>query len=138
MFLLDTNLLSELRRPERAAPSVVAWASAVEPSEMFISVISILELETGALLVGRRDPAQETVLRLWIAGTVIPAFADRILPVDLAVARRCATLHVPDKRPASDALIAATALVHRLTVATRNIGDFAPMAVPLIDPWNTH
>jgi len=138
MFLLDTNLLSELRRPERGAPSVVAWASAVEPAEMFISVISILELETGALLVGRRDPAQETVLRRWIEGTVIPAFADRILSVDLAVARRCAALHVPDKRPASDALIAATALVHRLTVVTRNVGDFAPMAVPLVDPWNTH
>jgi len=138
MFLLDTNVLSELRRPERAAATVIAWASAVDPAELYISVISVLELESGALLVGRRDPGQETVLRRWIDGTVIPTFGDRILPVDISVARRCAALHVPDKRPAADALIAATALVHRLTIVTRNIGDFAPMGVPLVDPWNTH
>jgi hypothetical protein len=138
MFLLDTNVLSELRRPERASSQVVAWAREIDPGDMFISVISLLELDAGALLVGRRDPTQETVLRRWIEGTVIPAFANRILPVDLAVARRCAPLHVPDKRPERDALIGATALTHRLTVATRNIRDFEPMGVPLVDPWTYH
>jgi predicted nucleic acid-binding protein len=138
MFLLDTNVLSELRRPERASSQVVAWAREIDPGDMFISVISLLELDAGALLVGRRDPTQETVLRRWIEGTVIPAFANRILPVDLAVARRCSPLHVPDKRPERDALIGATALTHRLTVATRNIRDFEPMGVPLVDPWTYH
>jgi predicted nucleic acid-binding protein len=138
VFLLDTNVISELRRPERAAVTVIAWTNRVDPAEMYVSVISILELEAGALLVGRRDSAQEAVLRRWIDGTVIPTFADRILPVDLTVARRCAALHVPDKRPAADALIAATALVHRLSVVTRNVQDFAPMGVKLVDPWNIH
>jgi predicted nucleic acid-binding protein len=138
MFLLDTTVISELRRPERAASTVIAWASAVDSAAMYISVISVLELDAGALLVGRRDPAQGTVLRRWIDGTVSPTFADRILPVDLTVARRCAALHVPDKRPAADALIAATALVHSLSVVTRNVADFAPMGVPLVDPWSIH
>jgi predicted nucleic acid-binding protein len=136
MFLLDTNLLSELRRRGRIDPRVAAWAASVAPSELFLSVITILEIEVGTLTVQRRDPAQGGILRSWIDGQVLPAFAGRILPVDVAIAQRCARLHVPDRRPERDALIAATALVHGMSVATRNITDFQPMSVPVVNPWS--
>ena len=136
MFLLDTNVLSELRRRERTHPKVAAWADAVQASDLFLSVITILEIEAGALLLARRDKAQGAVLRAWIDGKVLPAFAGRILAVDTAIAQRCARLHVPDPRAERDALIAATALVHRLKVVTRNVADFQPMGVELLNPWD--
>ena len=136
MFLLDTNVLSELRRRERTHPKVAAWADSVRASELFLSVITILEIEAGTRLLARRDEAQGAVLRTWIDAKVLPAFAGRILPVDIAVAQRCARLHVPDPRAERDALIAATALVHRLQVVTRNVADFQPMGVELINPWD--
>ena len=135
MFLLDTNVLSELRRRERTHPRVAAWADSVRASELFLSAITILEIEAGTLLLARRDEAQAAVLRTWIDAKVLPAFAGRILAVDTAVAQRCARLHVPDPRAERDALIAATALVHRLRVVTRNVADFQPMGIELIDPW---
>ena len=135
MFLLDTNVLSELRRRGRTHPRVAAWADSVRVSELFLSAITILEIEAGTLLLARRDEAQGAVLRTWIDAKVLPAFAGRILPVDTAVAQRCARLHVPDPRAERDALIAATALVHRLRVVTRNVADFQPMGVELINPW---
>lgn len=135
MFLLDTNVVSELRRSRRTDPKVAAWADSVPPGEMFLSSITILELETGALLLARRDERQGALIRQWIEDRVLTAFANRILEVDTAVARRCAPLHVPDPRPYRDSLIAATALVHGLTVATRNRTDFEPMAVRVLDPW---
>ena len=104
---------------------------------MFLSVITILELEKGVLAVERRDVAQGRMLRIWLDGPVLAAFADRILPIDMTVARRCAPLHVPDPRPERDTLIAATALVHGLTVVTRNEADFNASAVPLLNPWKT-
>ena len=88
------------------------------------------------LLVERRDPSQGAILRAWLDKHVVPAFHDRILPIDVAVAQRCARLHVPDPRAERDALIAATALVHGMTVVTRNISDFQPTGVPLLNPWN--
>ena len=136
MFLLDTNVLSELRRRERTHPKVAAWADAVQASDLFLSVITILEIEAGALLLAQRDKAQGAVLRAWIDGKVLPAFAGRILAVDTAIAQRCARLHVPDPRAERDALIAATALVHRLKVVTRNVADFQPMGVELLNPWD--
>lgn len=136
MFLLDTNVLSELRRRERTHPKVAAWADTVQASDLFLSVITILEIEAGALLLARRDKAQGAVLRAWIDGKVLPAFAGRILAVDTAIAQRCARLHVPDPRAERDALIAATALVHRLKVVTRNVADFQPMGVELLNPWD--
>lgn len=136
MFLLDTNVLSELRRRERTHPKVAAWADAVQASDLFLSVITILEIEAGTLLLARRDKAQGAVLRAWIDGKVLPAFAGRILAVDTAIAQRCARLHVPDPRAERDALIAATALVHRLKVVTRNVADFQPMGVELLNPWD--
>jgi toxin FitB len=136
MFLIDTNVVSELRRPHRTDPKVAAWADSVAPGDLYLSSITVLELETGALLLERRDMAQSRLIRAWIEERVLPAFADRILSVDTAVARRCAGLHVPDPRPYRDSLIAATAFVHRLTVVTRNRADFEPMAVPVLNPWD--
>jgi hypothetical protein len=135
MYLLDTNVLSELRRRDRTDAKVAAWADRVHASELFLSVITILEIEAGTLRLLRRDPAQGAVLRAWIDGNVLPAFEGRILPVDTAVAQRCAGLHVPDPRAERDALIAATALVHRLRVVTRNVADFEPMGVATLNPW---
>lgn len=134
MFLLDTNVISELRKPQADA-NVVAWAKSIIAPRMFISAITLKELETGVLRIERRDPVQGTVLRTWLKRHVIPAFDARILPIDAAVALRCASLHVPDRVNESDALIAATALVHGLTVVTRNISDFQSSGVALINPW---
>jgi toxin FitB len=137
MWLLDTNVVSELRKAltGRADPNVVAWAQSVPPASLFLSVITLQELELGALQVERRDAAQGRVLRTWLEDQVFPAFAGRVLVIDTAVALRCAQLHVPDPRSEADALIAATALVHGMTVVTRNIADFAPTGVALLNPW---
>ena len=135
MFLLDTNVLSELRRRDRTHPNVAAWADGVSPVDLFLSAITILEIEVGTLMIQRRDPAQGTMLHAWIDDRVLPAFAGRILSVDAQVAQLCARLHVPDKRAERDALIAATALAHRLTLVTRDVADFEPMGVGLINPW---
>ncbi|MGI8522453.1 MAG: type II toxin-antitoxin system VapC family toxin [Nocardioides sp.] len=133
-FLLDTNVVSELRK-KSADEQVVAWAYALRKRDAFLGVVTIRELEAGVLLVERRDPTQGILLRSWLDQTVLTAYVDRILPVDLDVARRAAALHVPDPRPERDALIAATALVHGLTVATRNVADFEPMGVAVVNPW---
>jgi hypothetical protein len=135
MFLLDTNVISELRRPQRADGNVVAWAGAISAASFFLSAISILEIELGALQIARKDAAQGAVLRAWIDDQILPRFEGRILAVDTAVAQRCARLHVPDPRAERDALIAATAMVHGLTVVTRDVADFEPMGVALLNPW---
>lgn len=137
MYLLDTTVISELRKAKsgKADQKVLAWAESVPASSLYVSAITVLELETGVLLVERRDPAQGAVLRSWLNTHVLPAFSDRILPVDTAVAQHCAKLHVPDPRSGRDALIAATALVHGMPVITRNIQDFAPTGVELLNPW---
>lgn len=137
MYLLDTNAVSELRWPARANAGLVTWASKVMPADLFISAITLFEIELGAGLVARKDPAHGTALRGWIDGHILVAFRGRILPVDADVARRCATLHVPTPRPERDSMIAATALVHRLTVVTRNTKDFEPMGVALLNPWTS-
>jgi len=138
MFLLDTNVVSELRkiRLGRADANVARWADSVDAADLYLSAITVQELEIGVLLAQRRDPQQGAIFRTWLDRQVLPAFAGRILPVDTAVARRSAGLHVPDPRPLSDGLIAGTALVHGMTVVTRNIGDFAPMGVALLNPWS--
>ncbi len=134
MYLLDTNVPSELRRSRN--PQVARWVARLNPSETYLSAITILEIELGVLSVERRDAAQARVLRGWLEGQLLPAFSGRILPVDTAVARRCAALHVPDPRSAHDALIAATALVHGLKLVTRNVADFRGMDLVLINPWD--
>ena len=135
MYLLDTHVVSELRKHHRAAPGVRHWARHVPASSLYISAITVLELETGILRLERRDAAQAALLRTWLDHHVTPAFAGRILPIDSAVATRRARLHVPDPRSEYDAMIAATALVHGLTVVTRNTADFAGSGVTLINPW---
>ncbi|MFM1987153.1 MAG: hypothetical protein RJA99_110 [Pseudomonadota bacterium] len=135
MYLLDTDVVSELRRRDRTDPRVAAWVDAVDLQDMFVSVVTILDIERGVKVAERRDATQGALLRRWLEERVLPAFDGRILPIDLDVARRCAALHVPDPRPERDALIAATALRHGMTVVTRNTGDFLPMHVRLLDPW---
>ena len=133
MFLLDTNVVSELRRAERAAPAVLAWARTTQASELFISSIRVLE--RGVMQLERRDPRQGAVLRAWLDTQVMPAFEGRVLAVDAAVARRCAALHVPDPRPERDGLIGATAMEHGFTLVTRNVADFQMLGIKLINPW---
>ena len=135
MFLFDTNVVSELRRLDRADRNVASWAKALPATSVFLSAISIFEIELGALTIARRDATQGALLRAWIDHQILPRFENRILAVDAVVAQRCARLHVPDPRPERDALIAATALVHGLTIATRNVADFASTGVSLINPW---
>ncbi len=137
MYLLDTNVISELRKAgsNRADKNVVEWANSIPSSSLFISVITILELETGMLLIKRKDPTQGAILRSWINTHVLPTFFDRIIDVDTAVAQCCAKLHVPDPRSDRDALIAATALTHGMTIVTRNVCDFEPTGVEIINPW---
>lgn len=137
MYLLDTNVVSELRkvRAGKADPHVARWADGMDAAELFVSVVTLQELEIGVLLAERKDAPKGAMLRTWLDHHVLPAFAERVLPVDNAVALRSARLHVPEPRPVRDALIAATALVHGMTVVTRNLVDFRPMGVNLIDPW---
>lgn len=137
MYLLDTNVVSELRKvgAGRADPKVAQWAQSVQTASLFVSVITIQELEIGIQLAMRRDSTQGELLRQWMNQHVLPAFEGRVLSVDLAVVQRSAALHVPNPRPVRDGLIAATALVHGLTVVTRNVADFQPCGVTLINPW---
>ncbi len=139
MFILDTNVVSELRKAGqgRADPNVVAWARPLAPGTLYLSAITVLELEIGVLQIERRDQTQGAALRTWLETQVLPAFADRILAIDEAVARRGARLHVPDKRSDRDALIAATGLAHGMTVVTRNLADFEPTGVKLVNPWRS-
>ena len=137
MYLVDTNVVSELRKANHAHPRVRAWAEALPAARLYLSVISVLELEIGILLLERRDRKQGAVLRAWMDGHVLPTFSDRILAVDTAVAQRCAVLHVPNPRSDRDALIAATALVHDITVVTRNVSHFQPLGVRLLNPWES-
>jgi predicted nucleic acid-binding protein len=136
MFLLDTNVISELRRPEKANPKVAAWAASVRQVELYLSVITILEIEAGILLIEhRKDHAQARTMRIWM-DRIRQSFASRTLRVDTEIALCCASLHVPDRRPDRDALIVATALVHELTVVTRNVADFGLMDVAVLNPWD--
>lgn len=137
MYLLDTNVVSELRKIKsgKSNKNVLKWFKNIPVSNMFLSAISILELETGVLLVERRDSTQGAILRAWLSSHVLPAFSERVLPLDVAVAQRTAKLHVPNPRSDRDAIIAATALVHGMTVVTRNIPDFNQTGVKLINPW---
>ncbi|MGC1181968.1 type II toxin-antitoxin system VapC family toxin [Legionella sp.] len=135
MYLLDTNIISELRKGIKADTNVLSWARAVSASSLFLSVITILEIEAGVLQKERKDPTQGAILRRWLDSHVLPSFSDRILNLDVAVALRCAKLHIPNPHSERDALISATALVHGLIVVTRNIKDFKETGVELLNPW---
>jgi toxin FitB len=137
MLLLDTNVVSELRKVRlgKADPNVAKWSETLDTADLFISTVTIHELEIGVLLAERRDPPQGAMFREWLETQILSAFDGRILPLDVAVARRAAKLHVPNPQPINDAFIAATAFVHGMTVATRNLADFASTGVPLVSPW---
>lgn len=137
MYLLDTNVISELRKQTsgRAHENVVAWAKSVPADSLYVSVITIMELEMGALSIQRKDSRQGNLLRLWLDTQVIPAFSGRTISIDVPVAQCCAGLHIPDPRSERDALIAATAIVNGMTVVTRNLADFEPTGVKLLNPW---
>jgi len=137
MYILDTNVVSELRKAKKADQNVTKWAQPLASATLYISVISLLELEIGILLMERRDKEQGAILRSWMDRHVLPTFSGRILAIDTTVAQRCAALHVPNPRSDRDALIAATALVHGLTVATRNVADFEGMGVGVLNPWGS-
>ena len=138
MFLLDTNVISELRKAGdgKADANVVVWLSSVDATTLYLSAITIMEIELGILRIERRDPAQGQRLRAWMDNHILPEFAERTLPVDMAVTLRCASLHVPDARSERDALIAATALVHGMTVISRNLTNFEPTGALVLNPWN--
>jgi predicted nucleic acid-binding protein len=134
-YLIDTNVWSELRNPGRADINVRAWAETANPADLYLSAITVFELERGVLLIERRDSNQGARLRRWLERHVLEPFESRIVPIDAVIARRCAALHVPDPRSERDALIAATALTHGLIVVTRNVGDFEPLGAALLNPW---
>jgi toxin FitB len=139
MFVLDTNIISEMRkvRSGKANPGVGTWAASVPAAQLFISAITVHELEYGVLLAERSDPRRGALLREWLDHSVADAFVDRVLPVDEGVARRAAALHVPDPAPFRDALIAGTALVHRMSVVTRNVRDFQRFPeLAVVNPWH--
>ena len=137
MYLLDTNVVSELRkaRTGKADSCVIQWASSVPSEMLYLSVITVLELEMGILSLERRDHHQGQLIRRWLEDQVLPAFEGRILDIDTAVARKCAELHVPDRRAERDAMIAATAFVHRMKVVTRNVTDFDQSMIEIVNPW---
>lgn len=138
IYLLDSNVVSELRRAGdgKAHPNVTAWAEELSAKSLYISALVLMELEMGVRGMERKDAAQGAMLRMWLDDHVVPFFSGRILPVDEPVAIQCAKLHVPDRKPDRDALIAATALVHGMTVATRNVKDFKATGVQLMNPWD--
>jgi len=138
MFLLDTNVVSEIRKIKggKADPNVARWVEALDPGSAFVSVITLRELEIGVMRAERRDPTQGALLRLWLETMAIPAFGGRILPVDIVVAKRAAKLPIPNPHPINYAFIAATALVHGMTVVTRNISDFEATGARVFNPWD--
>jgi predicted nucleic acid-binding protein len=136
MYLLDTNVVSELRPGKRdPAPAPRQWAASVHLDEQFISVVTLYELELGVLSMERRDPAQGAPLRTWLT-QLRALFSPRLLPITERISVACAALQVPDRMPEMDALIAATALKHGLTLVTRNVGDFVGRGVSLLNPWS--
>jgi predicted nucleic acid-binding protein len=137
MYILDTNTMSELRksRMQRADPQVAAWAATTDLREHYLSAITIQELEIGTLRAERIDPRKGLILRSWMTKYILHHFRERILPVDAQVALRSAVLHNQRSRPIGDALIAATAYVHGMSVVTRNVRDFQDTGVDVINPW---
>jgi toxin FitB len=132
-FLLDTNVVSEIRRGRD--PHVRAWANGVEDIDLHVSVMTLGEIRKGVELLRSRDPVQADVFANWL-GELRTRFAERIVPIDAAVAEEWGRLNAAAPRNSVDSLIAASARVRGLTVVTRNTGDFADCGVPLINPWH--
>lgn len=133
-YLLDTNVVSALRVRGRN-PAVESWAASVALNDQFVAATTVAEIERGVAALERSDAQQGAVLRRWFGERVLPAFADRVLPFNLAAARVLATFRVPEHAPLDDALIAAVAEANDLVVATRNTKHFEPLSVQLVNPW---
>lgn len=134
MYVLDTNVVSALRRPERE-PVVTEWARAVPLVDQYVTALTIAEIERGVIRKEQTDPAQGAILRRWLAERVLPGFADRVLPFDLPAARILARYPVPEQAPYDDAQIAAVAEAHGMTMVTRNLRHFTPLGVRVLCPW---
>lgn len=137
MFVLDTNVISEIRKKDsgKAAASVVRWVDSALPETRFLCSITIMEIEMGILSLDRRDGRQASLLRQWLSDQVLPSFPNRILPIDETAALACAKMMVPKTRPLRDALIAATAQINDFTLVTRNTKDFSGLPVRTLNPW---
>lgn len=133
-YLVDTNVISELRKGPRCDPSVAAWWSSVPEDDIFLSVLTVGEIRKGIESVRRRDVASATALESWLAG-IVRDHADRILPIDVEIVDEWGRMNVPDPLPVIDGLLAATAKVRALTFATRNTVDIARTGVDLLNPW---
>jgi len=133
-YLLDTNVISELRKGERADSNVTAWFADIADEEIFLSVLTIGEIRRGIESVRRRDPDSAAALDRWLA-LLSEAHGDRILPVDRAIAEEWGRMNVPDPLPVVDGLLAATARVLDLTLVTRNVADVEGAGVELLDPF---
>lgn len=133
-FLLDTNVISEIRKGARAHPQVVRWVEATPAEKLFTSVIVLAEIRRGIELKRRHDRVQAALLDGWYE-TMRAGLGDRVLPISEPVAETWARLGIPDPIPLFDGLLAATALVHGMTLVTRNIADFARSGVPTLDPF---
>ncbi len=138
MFVLDTNVVSEMRRQEKMHPKVYAWAKRTPLASMYLSAVTLMELELGVLRIERKDARQGALLRWWLEKRVLGEFEGRILPLDVASARHCAQFHVPDPKPERDAMIASTAMAHGMIAVTRNVADFRQMGVATMNPWLDH
>ena len=135
MLILDTNVVSEARKSS-CDPNVQAWLAAQSTDQLFITAITVLEIQRGISLAEQRgDAAQAGGFNHWLEKMVLPAFAGRILPIDHVVARQAAKLQWADSRDYRDPLIAATGLVHGAAVVTRNIKHFEATGVQLVNPW---
>lgn len=138
MYLLDTNVISEIRRLKhgKCHPSVAQWVSKTSEALMRTSVIVMMELERGVLALERKNPEQGKVLRTWLENQVKPSFLGKVLPIDEKTAEICAKLHIPAHAPENDAWIASSALQHKLILVTRNVADFKQMGVKLFNPFD--
>lgn len=137
MYLLDTNIISELKKLDsgKIHPQVQRWAYSINLMQTKISVVSITEIRTGILSLARKGQAQAASLDNWFTNRLLPAYRTRTLSVDTEVALICAQLHIPAKRPINDAYIAATAIAHNLTLVTRNVRDFQGLPLILENPF---
>lgn len=135
-YLIDTNVISELRKADRCDPQVAAWQNSISGEELFASAISMMEIRRGVLNAKRTNAEFAKLLEEWYEGQVKLAFLGRVLSVDLAIAERCSELMNNRSRGMADALIASTAYEHDLILATRNIADFSDTGIEVVNPWD--
>lgn len=138
MYLLDTNVVSELRKIKtaKAHQGLSQWLSSIQPEQLYINTIVLMELKKGIFLKQGKDPKQAQVLQIWLDTVIRPAFAQRTLNIDENTIDICAKLHVPNKRPENDAWIGAMAIAYNMVLVTRNVKDYAGLPVKVINPFN--